>query len=400
MTENTEQKQPVSQLQPASASASPIPILAYQLPRNPCIFSGEDQQDATTWLKDFNRIAAYNRWDEQMCLANVVFFLAGTARQWFDNNEDNLTTWTVFREALQSTFCRSDDIKRQAQRLLTTRAQRADESAESYIQDVLRLCRKANPGMEESDKIAHLMKGIAEDLYHVLLVQEFDSSEALIKRCREIESSRRRRVNRSRFQRLPNVSTLSYDSGADLRSMIRSIVQEELQKILPEAQCCSDESEAQAGVASMIRDEVMEALAPITTSRRRNTLAQTRRPAPARPQPRREAAQRNTTRRRTDVWRTADNVPLCYHCGRPGHVLRYCRDRRQVFANAGASRRPRDQRDFDLESLQSSDDTYTQTTPTNYRNGSPYPRRIIRRQSQSPLRRTSSRSPRRSDEEN
>ncbi|GFU98165.1 transposon Ty3-I Gag-Pol polyprotein [Trichonephila clavipes] len=32
--------------------------------------------------------------------------------------------------------------------------------------------------------------------------------------------------------------------------------------------------------------------------------------------------------RKTDVWRTADNRPVCFHCGRPGHVMRYCREKR------------------------------------------------------------------------
>ncbi|GBM22495.1 hypothetical protein AVEN_183934-1 [Araneus ventricosus] len=42
------------------------------------------------------------------------------------------------------------------------------EMSESYIQDVLFLCRKANPTISEDVKAAHLMKGIAEDLYQTL----------------------------------------------------------------------------------------------------------------------------------------------------------------------------------------------------------------------------------------
>ncbi|GBM50842.1 hypothetical protein AVEN_213465-1 [Araneus ventricosus] len=66
-------------------------ILTYQLSRNPCVFSGDEKQDVSRWLKDFERIASYNHWDDQMKLANVVFYLADTARLWLT------TTRTISR---------------------------------------------------------------------------------------------------------------------------------------------------------------------------------------------------------------------------------------------------------------------------------------------------------------
>ncbi|GFV18388.1 hypothetical protein TNCV_4447571 [Trichonephila clavipes] len=36
----------------------------------------------------YDRVANFNKWDDMMCLANVYFFLDGTARQWYVNNED------------------------------------------------------------------------------------------------------------------------------------------------------------------------------------------------------------------------------------------------------------------------------------------------------------------------
>ncbi|GBN29198.1 hypothetical protein AVEN_113975-1 [Araneus ventricosus] len=90
---------------PVRVPPAPVPILTYQLPRNPCIFSGDDnQQDANNWLKDFQRIATYNHLDDQMCLANVIFYLSGTARQWFDNNEDTFTNFTTFKNSLSNAF--------------------------------------------------------------------------------------------------------------------------------------------------------------------------------------------------------------------------------------------------------------------------------------------------------
>ena len=378
----------------------PIPIVTYQLPRSPCIFTGDSQQDANRWLKDFDRISAYNRWDDQMCLANVIFYLAGTARQWFDNNEDTFTNWSVFRESLKSTFCRAADIKRLAERQLLTRAQQNGETSESYIQDVLALCRKANPSMPEEEKVAHLMKGIAEDLYQILSSQEYDTVDAFVKRCRHIESLRRRRIARPRFQRLPNVSAVSAETDSDdLRSLIRTIVREELQKVLPEAQCFTEAGpETTNDIASVVREEVREALTPLTAPGSANPTP--RRSFPIKSQPRRERRFTAAPQRKTDLWRTDNNVPLCYHCGRPGHVLRYCRERRRIFQDAKAARTSNPRRDMDTDSLYSFDDDYSQPPTPRIRSSSPYPRRSFnRRQSPSPVRH-SSRSPRRSNEEN
>ncbi|XP_055924547.1 uncharacterized protein LOC129956639 [Argiope bruennichi] len=319
-----------------------------------------------------------------MCLANVIFYLAGTSRQWFDNNEDTFTDWTVFRNSLKNTFCRAADRKREAESLLLTRAQRIGESSESYIQDVLSLCRNVNPSMAEDEKVAHLMKGIAEDLYQILSSQEYETTDAFVKRCRHIEILRRRRIVRPRFQRLPNVSAVSTETDADyLRSLVRTIVREELQKIMPEVQD--------------YREEVMEALAPITGARRDKTTPQ--RSVPTRPQARREITNRPTPQRRTDLWRTDNNVPLCYHYGRPRHVLRYCQERRRIFENARATRTINPRRDVYADSLASFDDDYAQPNSSRIRSISPYPRRSLnRRESHSPARRSKGRSGRKSSD--
>ncbi|GBN14126.1 hypothetical protein AVEN_212622-1 [Araneus ventricosus] len=304
-------------------------ILTYQLPRNPCVFSGDEKQDASRWLKDFERIASYNHWDDQMKLANV-----------------NGGKRTPSRE----TATDSSRTSRRKFRVLHTRCP---------------FLMQASQSMPENEKIAHFMKGINEELYQILLVQDYSTTKDLVERCRQIENLRRRRITKEKFQRLPNISAAS--SGLeedDLKSL---------------------------------------ALSPLSTPQRRNT-APIRRSAPAGLQQRRIERSNAAPPRKTDVWRTNDNVPLCFHCGRPGHVFRYCRERRQVFASAKANRTPYSRRDSDLdmESIQSYgvDDNYSHPTQTRQRRSSPYPRRSSnRRRSQSPVRRSSS-SPRRFNEEN
>ncbi|GFW51615.1 CCHC-type domain-containing protein [Trichonephila clavipes] len=59
----------------------------------PSTFRGAPGEDPLKWLKEYDRVANFNKWDDMMCLANVYFFLDGTARQWYVNNEDTLDSW-------------------------------------------------------------------------------------------------------------------------------------------------------------------------------------------------------------------------------------------------------------------------------------------------------------------
>ncbi|UYV69776.1 hypothetical protein LAZ67_7000707 [Cordylochernes scorpioides] len=61
--------------------------LPCQRQRDPSTFSGDGNINPGQWLKEYERVSKYKRWDETMKLANVVFYLNGTAGRWFDNNE-------------------------------------------------------------------------------------------------------------------------------------------------------------------------------------------------------------------------------------------------------------------------------------------------------------------------
>ncbi|KAM7295620.1 hypothetical protein ISCGN_025117 [Ixodes scapularis] len=113
-------------------------------------------------------------------------------------------------------------------------------------------------------------------------------------------------------------------------------------------------SRATLSIAEAVREEVQRALqpeVPVTTvapeeptlsyaavARRppqapRQATAPPRRDAPTPQYPRRQEDQAHVrpdrpAPRKTDVWRTADRRPLCYHCGEADHVYRRCPYRR------------------------------------------------------------------------
>ncbi|GFS95857.1 retrotrans_gag domain-containing protein [Trichonephila clavipes] len=79
----------------------------------------------------------------------------------------------------------------------------------------------------KEEKVSHLMKGVAEDIYQALLTREINDIANFIKWCNYIEDMKQKRVGRLRFERLPNVIPVaSLTDETDLVSLICTIVRE------------------------------------------------------------------------------------------------------------------------------------------------------------------------------
>ncbi|UYV79019.1 hypothetical protein LAZ67_17000657, partial [Cordylochernes scorpioides] len=306
--------------------------------RNPSIFSGEPGQSPEKWLKEYHRVARYNCWDSSMCLANVFFFLSGTAKVWFENVEEQITSWELFETMLSQVFGHYASEKDQLLEKLKARAQGKGESSEAYIQDVLYLCRQINPNI-----FIHLVKGVSEEIYRAIVTFEIATTEEFIRWCRKIELSQKKRVNtRIVFDRLPNAAAINPAESESMEDLIRRIVREEIHHALnPEPATLKPSS-----LDLIIREEVERNLSAISQPVQRPMPRQqySNRPQIFKQTPRQQFLNQRTPapnqtppQRRTDEWRTHENVPIFFHCGRPGHVARYCRDRRRVFEEARES---------------------------------------------------------------
>ncbi|UYV68177.1 K02A2.6-like, partial [Cordylochernes scorpioides] len=321
--ESIDQEQTVSNCLPSTSSAGGDNIVKrtrIETTENPSMFSGEGVEDPRSWLKGYERVAKHNQWDETLCLANVYFYLTGTALKWYENNEESIQTWTEFMSQLENVFGKNESSRLRAEKILKTRAQLKGESTEYYIQDVLRLCKEVDPQMNEEDKISHLMKGIAEELYQALIPRDVHNTEQFVTECRRIESIHCKRVTPTKYERLPNVASLSdHDDRADLSSMIRQIVREEVQRALGSTR----EEPKISSIEDMVKEEIGRTLAPISKPRRSSPqkerprefynnryVAQTIRP---------QQPKQVNGRRDTNEWRTTEGKPICFHCGRPGH---------------------------------------------------------------------------------
>ncbi|UYV82458.1 hypothetical protein LAZ67_21002272 [Cordylochernes scorpioides] len=306
--------------------------------RDPAVISGERREDSQRWLSDYQRVARYNKWDDSMCLANVICYLTGTAKCWFENFEKILNSWEEFKIKFCEIFGNKEDTARKADNILRTRAQTSGENVESYIQEVLLLCKQSNPRMSEGEKVSHLIKGVAEEVYQALVGKDISTVDQFVAFCRRFEAFKRMRVAPPRFNRLPNVTTISTAEPENLEALIRRIVREEVQKFMapPSTFAAQDIDTPPPDQRDVIRIEIQQTLAPISAPRQPESF-----------RPRRQYLSQNDKgyRRRTEgqpnnqrtQWRTEDDRPIC-DCGRPGDVARYSRDRRHAFADARLGR--------------------------------------------------------------
>lgn len=338
----------VAMVSTASQTSMQAPPVVLHTPRTPRPFYGERFEDAEDWLDSFERVAAFNEWDEVRKLKHVYYALEENARTWFENNEASMKTWPEFRRKLLATYADSER-KEQAELALPVRVQKPNESVAMFVEDMCWLFKRADPNMPEERKVRHLMRGVKEQLFAGLVrdppatVADFTREATTMEHALE---QRFRQYVRQTDPATSNCHSLSTSNcgTADLREIIRSIVREELQKL----HVAGHQPNVDA-ISDVVRDEIRQAMQTCTSSQSTPApyyeaappvIAYTDMPRPTaptvrpiQPQPRplfqrySDAAPRTEPghyARKATIWRTADNRPLCYHCGEAGHVLRHC----------------------------------------------------------------------------
>lgn len=388
----------------ASQSATPSPptVLCSGAvrERQPPDFNGTDDNDVEDWLETFERVSTYNRWDDVLKRNNVGFSLTGVAEVWYRNNERRFKTWPEFKDELVRIFGRPAVRKLRAEQRLRLRAQQVGENFTSYIEDVIDLCRRVDPSMQEADKIKHILKGIDDDAFQMLLSRDLRTVTEVTNLCLSFDELRKQRaLTRRSLAQDDCVSSLTaIHADPSLLPKIKDFVREEVARqlsLLPAT--AKPLSTLAPTLEHVIQNEVAEALppspqyvpiaAPVTyadiVARPLPESALTYQPTlPVRPRavptvlppPRLNPQSRGP-------WRTPDNRPICFACRIPGHVARHCRRRPPSLWDAShASCPPSAQGQAPLRSptpTRSSDST----TFTGRRSYSP------RRRSLSPMRR-------------
>ncbi|GFV01726.1 retrotrans_gag domain-containing protein [Trichonephila clavipes] len=105
-----------------------------------------------------------------------------------------LDSWEAFKNGLSGLSVTVKNIYQKGRRTTKNAEPSVQARVQSYIQSVLGLCQEVNPLMKEDEKVSHLMKGVAEDIYQAPLTREINDTASFIKWCNYIEDMKQKRA--------------------------------------------------------------------------------------------------------------------------------------------------------------------------------------------------------------
>ncbi|XP_070391690.1 uncharacterized protein [Dermacentor albipictus] len=202
--------------------------------RDPPIFSGTEDHDVEDWLADYDRVSIHNHWDDTKKLNYVSFYLSGVANVWHRNHERDLTTWAAFKTNVTEVFGRPAVRELRAEQRLRSRAQQCGETFTSYIEDVVDLCNRVDVTMADAEKIRHILKGIEDDAFHMLLAKNPATVSELVSLCQSFDEFRKQRIaTRQSPPQATSMSSLAVSpDNTSLLLQIKEFVREEVARQL------------------------------------------------------------------------------------------------------------------------------------------------------------------------
>ncbi|KAH8038596.1 hypothetical protein HPB51_002235 [Rhipicephalus microplus] len=88
--------------------------------------------------------------------------------------------------------------------------------------------------MSDEDKVGHLLKGIAEDVYNFLITKENLNTPSIFRQqCRAFEALKTRRIlpKFGRLDNVPTVASMDVATCEDISYLVRRVVREELVRL-------------------------------------------------------------------------------------------------------------------------------------------------------------------------
>ena len=123
--------------------------------KNPKVFKG-GKDDVNKWIEDIEHLLNLAHVPEPSRLDLISYSLRSDALQWFKNNKNLFTSWSIFITEIKRAFT-SSFHEELAFKKLESYNQGENQYIRNFFNEVLKLCREADPTMSEATKLKNLL---------------------------------------------------------------------------------------------------------------------------------------------------------------------------------------------------------------------------------------------------
>ncbi|UYV68139.1 hypothetical protein LAZ67_5003162, partial [Cordylochernes scorpioides] len=261
-------------------------------------------EDPRPWIESLEEIGSLYHWADYIIARYAAMNMTGSAKTWLNLHKASFTSWENIKIRLIQDF--SLDANKEELRMKLNRMQHWNEPAIRFAEDILVLCNKVDPAMEEETKIDHVIGGLKKEYSFALYLNPPKTTDELLVVCKKMDSFEkkyRERVEKSRnLYNGPRYSRPQQQSRYEPPTATRNY---------------QTPSRPQAPVSNNYKNDF-----PPTLRQYRNNLTQPFTPRrPYNP----NFVPKPNLQREVSKNRTEDGRPICFKCNKPGHVARYCR---------------------------------------------------------------------------
>ncbi|CAF1429741.1 unnamed protein product [Rotaria sordida] len=149
-------------------------------------FSGRSKQNVSKWVRETQQAMHILKLTDAEKLFLISTCLEVDARDWFFDNSHLFTTWISFTQQLINTFESAGKADISFNRLRHYQ-QGLTQDVRQYYFEVMKLCKEANPLMDDASKLQYLKDGLKPSLRFDVLLKDPQTPEEFLQYAQRVE---------------------------------------------------------------------------------------------------------------------------------------------------------------------------------------------------------------------
>ncbi|MES2216506.1 MAG: hypothetical protein V4481_04395, partial [Patescibacteria group bacterium] len=273
-----------------------------------------DTSEINEYVRRFETVALSQGWNESHMIAMLPLLLSAVPAEWYREFLDSRkgrppSHWSTLRDALTKAFTRRGGTDR-ADAQLRKRRMQPGESVDTYLFDVIRLCKLVDLNMPDHRKIHFITRGLPPVMFSQVMSRDFDTVNDLRHHLHKLEDSRHIFGDDSPyFEMMNQASSKNTELKSEMQEM-KTLVKDLVQLNSIQLNAMGDVSARGANPTPSTSQQYRQ---PPSQPRVNANQSVPSTSSASRPPPYRGAV-------------TNDGQPICFRCNQAGHVSASCQN--------------------------------------------------------------------------